>query len=70
MEVRNEGTRRKDSKKPSTSELLDWVLWLKRHSQKEALQFVENLEQYPHLLGVLLKSKDDQEYYRSQFNDE
>ncbi|WP_353930991.1 MoxR family ATPase [Okeanomitos corallinicola TIOX110] len=70
IEVREEGTRRKDSKKPSTSELLDWVLWLKRYSQEEALEFVENLEQHPHLLGVLLKNKDDQEYYRNQFNDD
>ncbi|NET72257.1 MAG: hypothetical protein F6K62_15375 [Sphaerospermopsis sp. SIO1G2] len=26
IEVREEGNRRKDSKKPSTSELLDWIL--------------------------------------------
>jgi MoxR-like ATPase len=66
MEVRNQGTKRKDGKKPSTSELLDWILWLKRSSQKEALEFIENLEQHPHLLGVLLKSKEDQEYYTQQ----
>lgn len=66
MEVRNQGTRRKDGKKPSTSELLDWILWLKRSSQKEALEFIKNLEQHPHLLGILLKNKDDQKYYKNQ----
>ncbi|MEA5577619.1 MoxR family ATPase [Anabaena sp. UHCC 0451] len=66
MEVRNQGTRRKDGKKPSTSELLDFILWLKRSSQEEALDFIKNLEKHPHLLGVLLKSKEDQDYYKQQ----
>ncbi|WP_413172585.1 AAA family ATPase [Anabaena azotica] len=66
IEVRDQGTRRKDGKKPSTSELLDFILWLKRSSQKEALALIKNLEKHPHLLGVLLKSKEDQEYYTQQ----
>ncbi|MBD2292874.1 hypothetical protein H6G06_05100 [Anabaena sphaerica FACHB-251] len=66
IEVRNQGTRRKDGKKPSISELLDFILWLKRSSQEEALDFIKNLYQHPHLLGVLLKSKEDQEYYKDK----
>jgi MoxR-like ATPase len=64
LEVREEGVKRKDSKKPSTSELIDWIMWLQNYPVDEALNIIDNLAENRALLGTLLKNKDDQEFYR------
>ncbi|RAM51669.1 MAG: MoxR family ATPase [Hapalosiphonaceae cyanobacterium JJU2] len=66
IELRQAGTSRRDGKKASTSELLDWIRWLQRYSPEEALQMITNLADNLPLLGALLKTKEDQEYYKKQ----
>lgn len=66
IEVRETGTSRRDGKKASTSELLDWIRWLKRYPPEEALEMIQNLANNLPLLGALLKTKEDLEYYKKQ----
>ncbi|NMG11607.1 MoxR family ATPase [Brasilonema sp. UFV-L1] len=66
LELRENGTSRRDGKKASTSELLDWIRWLKRYPPEEALEIIENLADNLPLLGALLKTREDQEYYKKQ----
>lgn len=69
VELRQKGTSRRDSKKASTSELLDWIRWLKRYSTKEALDIINNLADNQSLLGALLKTKEDQERYQENLKE-
>ncbi|WP_017314572.1 AAA family ATPase [Mastigocladopsis repens] len=64
--VRENGASRRNGKKASTSELLDWIRWLKRYPTEEALEMIQNLAENLPLLGALLKTKEDQEYYHKQ----
>jgi MoxR-like ATPase len=64
IEVREKGASRREGKKASTSELLDWIRWLKRYPEEEALNLVENLADNLPLLGVLLKTKEDRDAYQ------
>ena len=64
IELRENGASRRDGKKASTSELLDWIRWLQRYPTEEALEIINNLADNLPLLGALLKTKEDQEYYR------
>lgn len=66
IELRKNGTSRRDGKKASTSELLDWIRWLKRYPTEEALEIIQNLADNLPLLGALLKTREDQEYYQKQ----
>ena len=70
-EVRNKGTRRREAKKASTSELLDLVKWLLISSKtpKDAINKLNNLNNNIPLLGTLLKMREDQEYYLEQVNE-
>ncbi len=64
IELRENGASRRDGKKASTSELLDWIRWLQRYPTEEALEIIDNLADNLPLLGALLKTKEDQEYYQ------
>ncbi|MEM7725500.1 MAG: MoxR family ATPase [Cyanobacteria bacterium P01_A01_bin.45] len=64
VDLREKGTSRKDSKKASTSELLDWIRWLNRYPTEEAMDIINNLAENQSLLGALLKTKEDQERYQ------
>ncbi len=64
IELRETGASRRDSKKASTSELLDWIRWLQRYPPEEAFKIIADLANNLPLLGVLLKTKEDQEYYK------
>ncbi|MBD2773736.1 AAA family ATPase [Iningainema tapete] len=64
IELRENGASRRDGKKASTSELLDWLRWLKRYPEQEALEIVKNIADHLPLLGALLKTKEDQDYYK------
>ncbi|WP_017306428.1 AAA family ATPase [Spirulina subsalsa] len=66
LKVRGTGTRRKDGKQASTSELLDFVGELKQHPKESALEMIKNLVQNVPVLGTLLKTKEDQDYYQQQ----
>ncbi|BAZ48965.1 hypothetical protein NIES4103_15760 [Nostoc sp. NIES-4103] len=70
IDIYEKGTRRKDGKKASTSELLDLIRWLHERypNTREALKIINELakDDYRHLLGILLKTKEDQEYYKQQ----
>ncbi len=66
IELREKGTSRREGKKASTSELLDWVRWLQRYPEAEALEIIKNLADHLPLLGALLKTKDDQKHYHRQ----
>ncbi len=63
LDIRETGTSRRDGKKASTSELLDWIRWLKRYPDEEALKIIDTLASNQPLLGALLKTKADQEIY-------
>ncbi|MDJ0746837.1 MAG: hypothetical protein QNJ32_26245 [Xenococcaceae cyanobacterium MO_167.B27] len=67
--LRKNGSSRRDGKKASTSELLDWIRWLKRYPQK-AWEIIKNLPQNKPLLGALLKTKEDQERYQNNYQEE
>lgn len=69
VELREKGTSRRDSKKASTSELLDWIRWLKRYPPEEALDIINNLADNQSLLGALLKTKEDQERYQENLKE-
>lgn len=58
LEVRERGTGRR-SKKASTSELIDWLTYLKVLTPREAEEEIAKLERDPAQLGILLKSKLD-----------
>ncbi|NET59720.1 MAG: MoxR family ATPase [Symploca sp. SIO2E6] len=64
IELRERATNRRDGKKVSTSELLDWIRWLQRYPPEEALEIIDNLAENLPLLGALLKNKADQNYYQ------
>ncbi len=66
IELRENGASRQDGKKASTSELLDLIRWLKRYPTEEALEIIASLDENSALLGVLLKSKQDQDFYQRQ----
>lgn len=66
IKLREAGASRRDSKKASTSELLDWIRWLQRYPPEEALNIITNLADNLPLLGALLKTKEDQDYYKKQ----
>ena len=69
IDLRDKGTSRRDSKKASTSELLDWICWLKRYPSDEALKIINNLANNQSLLGALLKTKEDQERYQENLKE-
>ncbi|VEP15981.1 ATPase [Hyella patelloides LEGE 07179] len=64
LDLRENASSRRDGKKASTSELLDWIRWLKRYPQK-AWEIIKNLPQNKPLLGALLKTKEDLETYQN-----
>ncbi|MCC5618376.1 MoxR family ATPase [Nostoc sp. CHAB 5836] len=84
IELRGKGASRRDSKKASTSELLDLMKSLNNYATKEieaelppeeitpekitekAFDIIKNLAENLPLLGTLLKTKDDQDYYKKQ----
>ncbi len=84
IELRGKGASRRDSKKASTSELLDLIKSLNNYATKEiaaelppeeitpekitekALDIIKNLAENLPLLGTLLKTKNDQDYYKKQ----
>ncbi|WP_066380541.1 AAA family ATPase [Anabaena sp. CA = ATCC 33047] len=72
LELRNTGNRRKDGKKASTSELIDLIRWLKKDytDTEAAIKAINEIGQPEnrHLLGILLKTKEDQEYYHNNHN--
>ena len=72
LDLRETGSSRRDGKKASTSELLDWIGWLKRYSTEEALEIIDTLahEKNKPLLGALLKTKEDQETYQDNYQEE
>lgn len=53
IELRENGASRREGKKASTSELLDWLRWLKRYPTEEALEIVKNIADHLPLLGAL-----------------
>ncbi|WP_414551642.1 AAA family ATPase [Anabaena sp. CCY 0017] len=75
LELRETGASRRDGKKVSTSELLDFIKLLKHYATleikagsaveitKKVLAIIQNLGAHLPLLGTLLKTKDDQDYY-------
>ncbi len=69
IELRSQATSRKDSKKASTSELLDWIRWLNRYPTEEALKIIQNLANNRPLLGALIKTKQDRDYYIRKISD-
>lgn len=69
IELRENGASRRDGKKASTSELLDWISWLKHYPTEEALEIINNLADNLPLLGALLKTKEDQEYYQQKISE-
>ena len=69
IELRENGASIRDGKKASTSELLDWISWLQRYPTEEALEIIDNLADNLPLLGALLKTKEDQEYYQQQISE-
>ncbi|HBE21140.1 MAG TPA: MoxR family ATPase [Cyanobacteria bacterium UBA11149] len=66
IQLRDAATSRKNSKKASTSELLDWIRWLNRYPTPEALKIIQNLANNSSLLGALIKTKPDKDYYIKQ----
>jgi len=69
IELRENGVSRRDGKKASISELLDWIHWLKRYPTQEAFEIIDNLADNLPLLGALLKTKEDQESYQQQISE-
>ena len=69
LDLRDTGSSRRDGKKASTSELLDWIRWLKRYPQK-AWEIIKNLPKNKPLLGALLKTKEDLETYQNNYQEE
>lgn len=66
IEVREDGVKRKDGKKPSTSELKDLVTAIYNYGQKDVLDVIADIGQNLPLLGILLKNKEDQKYYQDK----
>lgn len=68
INLRKIGSGGKYGKKASTSELIDLISWLKSCTSKEAWDIIENLasDENQHLLGALLKTKEDQERYKKE----
>jgi hypothetical protein len=66
IEVRKNGVKRKDGKKPSTSELKDLMTAIYNYGQKDVLDIITDIGQNLPWLGILLKSKEDQKYYQDQ----
>lgn len=66
IELRETGSSRRNGKKASTSELLDWIRWLKHYSNEEAWEIIDTLANNQPLLGALLKTKEDQERYQKE----
>jgi len=66
IEVRENGVKRQDGKQPSTSELKDFVTALYTYGQKDVLDVIANIANNLPLLGILLKNKEDQEYYQDK----
>lgn len=69
IKMRKNGASRRDGKKASTSELLDLIRWLKRYPTQEALEIIDDLAGNLPLLGALLKTKEDQEYYQPKISE-
>ena len=66
IEVRKNGVKRKDGKKPSTSELKDLMTAIYNYGQKDVLDIITDIGQNLPWLGILLKSKEDQKYYQDK----
>jgi MoxR-like ATPase len=58
------------SKLPGTSELLDFLEVLKDGTVADGLKELDGLVQNPHLLGIILKTRADQDLYRREFGDD
>ena len=69
IELRENGASRQDGKKASTSELLDLIRLLNRYPPEKALKIIDSLDENPALLGVLLKSKQDQDFYQRSIDE-
>ena len=55
------------SKRPGTSELLDFLTVLKDGTVKQGMEELQGLADNPHLLGIVLKTQVDQKLYRQEF---
>ncbi len=55
------------SKLPGTSELLDFLEVLKDGTVEEGMEDLRTLAENPHLLGIILKTQADQDFYRREF---
>lgn len=66
LKLRDSGSKKKYSRKPSTCELLDLVKYLQQYPQDKAIEMVKELAENLPLLGALLKTKEDQDYYKHQ----
>lgn len=69
LDIREKGSSSKDGKKASTSELLDWICWLKCYPNDEALEIINTIANNRSLLGALLKTKVDQDSYQEEDNE-
>jgi MoxR-like ATPase len=55
------------AKLPGTSEILDFLKALEHHNPEESIAALENLANRSPLLGIVLKTQQDQERYRSEY---
>ena len=58
------------SKLPGTSELLDFLEVLKDGTVAEGMEDLKALAENPHLLGIILKTQADQDFYRRELGDD
>lgn len=67
--IRTQGIKRKDGKKPGTSEFLDLIQFLQQYPPKKAIELVNTIANHQDLLGILLKNQTDQDAYRKLFEE-